>query len=374
MNENKFAVKEEFERHVLLGLSFEWEKMRDKLSSWYSKKMKKPIFSLSDMVDTLGVWYLNTRTISLSRHFIYNHPWDAICYVLYHEMAHQLVDEVLGGKHEPPHGELFHQACTMLRILPNAKGDKTSLHHDITFHANKSENPLIVRIKKLMALAESTNQHEAELAMAKAHELLKKYNIEILEANQNKNFYSIYVGKPSLRHTRDIYSLSLLLTEFYFVDGVWISSFVIEKQKMGRVFEISGTAQNVQIASYVYDYIRQFINMSWSAYNKGKSLSHHRKSDYAYGIIEGFRSKLTQASTDSNNGKKSTDRSVITIADPNLIEYIKFKYPRISRSSFQSASDEIVYNDGVQVGKNLVIAKGVTQKGRQNGLYIGNNK
>ena len=115
----------------------------------------------------------------------------------------------------------------------------------------------MLRIKKLMALAQSQNQHEAEAAMAKAHQLIGKYNVDLLTHEENRDFVSVFVGKPALRHFREEYALARLLTDFYFVFGIWMPAYVVDKGKMGSVLEISGTVQNTKIAHYVYDFVNQ---------------------------------------------------------------------------------------------------------------------
>ena len=61
------------------------------------------------------------------------------------------------------------------------------------------------RVKKLMALAQSQNQYEAESAMSKARNLMALYNQDLLEENKRSNFVSIFIGRPSLRHTQESY-------------------------------------------------------------------------------------------------------------------------------------------------------------------------
>ena len=54
---------------------------------------------------------------------------------------------------------------------------------------------------------------------------------------------------------------------------------------MGAVLEISGTLQNIRMAEYVHDFIRNFINAQWHAYNAEKRLNRYRKTDFAVGIL-----------------------------------------------------------------------------------------
>jgi hypothetical protein len=365
--QKKILIQEDLERGILHGLACEWETALWVLSSTHKALMEKPLFSLKDMKNKLGYWSGENHELCLGRNLVLNHPWDAVREVLLHEMAHQFAEQVLGAHSEPPHGPKFQKACHLLRANPKASGNYRTLQEQISDKSQHSKDKTMLRIKKLMALAESQNLHEAEAAMAKAHELIAKYNIRLLADDENRDFISVFVGTPALRHPREDYNLARLVQDFYFVQGIWVSAYVIEKGKMGRVLEISGTIQNIKIACYVHDFVRHFIDSKWDEYNKEKRLNRYRKTDFAVGIIEGFRAKLKS----KQDKKKKTDNrlAIIKIEDPLLKEYVAYKYPQTT--SFRrkvSSQDERVLKDGMRVGKTLVIAKGITEKGNSNRL------
>jgi hypothetical protein len=228
----------------------------------------------------------------------------------------------------------------------------------------------MLRIRKLLALAESKNRHEAEAAMLKAHELIKKYNIDLLTDTKNRDFISIFIGRPALRHSREAYYLAHLIQDFYFIQGIWVAAYVLEKDKMGRVLEISGTVQNIKIAGYVHDFVSQFINSRWKEYNHKKKLTCYRKTDFAVGIIEGFRSKLEG---ESNRSKEDNETlALVSMEDPLLKKYLDYKYPHTN--SFRrgtSSQDENIFNDGVRLGKKMVLHKGITEKKDSKRLLTG---
>jgi hypothetical protein len=140
---------------------------------------------------------------------------------------------------------------------------------------------------------------------------------------------------------------------------------------MGRVLEISGTIQNLKIANYVHHFIRTFIEAQWRKYNRNKGLNRYRKTDFAVGIIEGFRNKL-QLSVLKKKTKKDTF-PLIKKGDPQLEKYFKFKYPHTaSVKKAASKQDTRVLNDGKKLGKKLVISKGISeQKGGKLHLITG---
>ena len=73
---------------------------------------------------------------------------------------------------------------------------------------------------------------------------------------------------------------------------MWIQAWVVAKDRMGRVLEISGTRKNITIAEYVHDTLCRYIDSAWDAYRRGKGLNRYRKTDFAVGIIQGFTTTL----------------------------------------------------------------------------------
>jgi hypothetical protein len=293
---------------------------------------------------------------------VLNHSWDAVCEILLHEMAHQFAEQVFDATNEPPHGPKFQKACHLLKANPRASGNYSPLDERISKDLPSPEDKILVRVKKLMALAQSRNQYEAEAAMIKAHKLIAKYNLDLLAREGDRRFVSIFLGRPALRHFREEYHLSGLLQEYYFVYGIWVPAYVIEKGRMGRVLEISGTVQNVRIANYIHDFIKRFIDAQWDIYNSKKRLNRYRKTDFAVGIIEGFRSKLKQQT--KRNQKIGNKQGLIKIMDPLLQKHMDYKYPRTAGILGRALRNDLkVFKDGIDVGKELIIFKGISKKG-----------
>jgi hypothetical protein len=318
----------------------------------------------------LGYWSGEKREICLSRDLVLNHPWDAVREVLIHEMAHQLAEEILDTHDESPHGPTFLRACHLLRANPKASTNYIPLDERIRTEEKNPQDKILLRVKKLMALATSHNVHEAESAMAKAHELIAKYNLNLMAREEKREFVSVFLGTPALRRFREDYLLACLLQDFYFVYGIWTTAFVLEKDKMGRVLEITGTLQNIRLAAYVHDYVKHFIDSQWSAYNRNKGLNRYRKTDYAVGIIEGFSSKLK---TQSKQKKKGQQTALIKLEDPLLIAYASHRYPHtVNVTKTISNQDDRVFQHGIGVGKKLVIARGISHKMPQGNMLIEN--
>ncbi len=357
----KLSARQDLERRILQGVACEWEAVRGNLSPAERKFMRRPLFSIKDLKSQWGSWSPTRREISLSRKLVLNYPWDSIRDVLLHETAHQIADQIRSATSETSHGPSFKRACALLGIDPIASSSYVPLQDRLLLDSASEHDRRKVRIKKLLALAESKNRHEAEAAMLKAHELIAKYNIAHIDHDADDDLISVFVGSPALRHPKESYFLANLLQDFYFVRGLWVSAYVMEKAKMGRVLEISGRIENVRLASYVYDFIRHFIDSHWAHYNKSNRFNRYRKSDFAVGVIEGFRSKLTGYAR--QHSKRTTYRAVIRKTDSSLARYFDYRYPHtVNIRKKVSHQDETIVAHGKKIGKKLVITKGVSNR------------
>jgi hypothetical protein len=115
------------------------------------------------------------------------------------------------------------------------------------------------------------------------------------------------------------------------------------------------------MAEYVYAFIRTFIEAQWRDYNRNKGLNRYRKTDFAVGIIEGFRDKL-----ESHINREKTSQTILALiqqSDPQLENYVRFRYPyTASIQKAASRQNARVIKDGQKLGQQLIIAKGVCER------------
>lgn len=359
----------DLERKLLHGLHLEWTSARDCNGDPGILSLLPPLFSLNDARGTLAHWNLNRREISFSRHFILHHPWDAVREVLLHEMAHQAAHELFHAREEPPHGPGFRKACVLLGANPKASGTYPTLRERLVAGHASPEEALSRRIEKLFALAKSSNPHESEAALAKAQALMEKHRIDTPEAAEPQDGYTtLFLGHPALRHHREFYALANLLTEHYFVRCVWAMACVVDKGKMGRVLEVSGARSHVLTAEYVYTFILDFIDRSWTELQKerGQKLGRLRKSDYAEGVVAGFSQKLG-----AEKIKRPTSLLPEVVKDPVLDAYIEQRYPRLAtRSRRVRRVDTELIGRGREAGRRMTIRPGLNKKRAPKGALL----
>ena len=355
--------QEDLERRILHGIAREWELAIAWLPHTLTATLRPPHFALLDMGACWGRWTGGgRREMAFSRDLVLNHSWDAVTDVLRHELAHQLADECLGGAGEPVHGPTFHRACGLLGANPCASAGFVPLDTRVFSGSEPhAADALLLRIRKLLALAQSPNPHEAERAMRKAHDLIARYNVDLLQQDTQRQFVSVFLGRPGLRHSREEHRLADLLQEYYFVRSIWASAYVLEKGRMGRVLEISGTVENVRVAHYIYDFVRRHLAAEWEQYRQNSSVIHGDRSFFAVGLLTGFAEKLrAQRAQRTPAPPASESRAVVKLQDPQLNAYFAERFPRTVRGrSNYRAPDSQAFEEGRSRGRVLVIHRGV---------------
>jgi len=327
---------------------------------YFGDKMLSPAIDLLSSEITLGQWEGgNKRRLSISAFFIKSYSWQYVQETLHHEMAHQYVEEVLKITNAYPHGEAFKKICIERGFDPKARGDIHRYGQIINNSKGASRNHKILgKIEKLLSLAQSNNTHEAELAMTLAQELLLKHNISLGESDNNRNYIKQQIGE--IGKTNPIRSLvGTILGKFFFVETLWAFGYDQRINKEGRILEIYGTPENVEMAEYVHDYLHRISEALWNEFKRRKGIkgNKHRRS-FIYGLLNGFDKKLEAKKSDNQN------KGLIWKGDPELTKFYRRRNPKItSMSSRYSTSCQNAFDSGLAKGKNLVIHKGIKNAG-----------
>jgi len=353
---NTLNYRQELERRMLHGLICEWKNAVSFLSPTIRHRLTLPSFELRDFEKRWAEWNRERRVMAFSRKLVMNYRWMTVCEVLLHELAHQLTDEVFSGA-DQPHGARFHEACRLLNADPHAAGDFPSLYETLNTSGFDDNDRILLRVKKLLALSESPNRHEAELAMTKVHETIARYNIDLLSSPASRQYCSLCLGEPQLRQSADDYALSRLLQGFYFVEAVWIGAYVIDRAKMGRILEISGTTENVKMAGYVYDFLKRVIKEQWQVFTKRRAGTSGGKVDFALGLLSGFSEKLKTQDGQLEKDSPAT-YALMKRDDVQLVAYLRARHPRLRKMSGSGRRiDEQVHRAGQKVGRNTILSK-----------------
>ncbi len=335
----------ELERLALSAIQRSYD---DVNGCFFRFRLERPAFDLVDDRSRLGRWVSEARLIELSRVLLLEHGWGTLVEVLKHEMAHQYVDEVLRAHDETSHGPAFRRVCEEHGFDARAAGLPNSTE------TTDEQAKLLDRIAKLLALAESPNEHEAHAAMSAAQRLMLKYNVEAVSKGSDRVYTYRHLGKPSGRIQESQRILAALLNEYFFVNVIWVPVWRALEGRRGTVLEVCGSLENVELAEYVHTFLNHTAVALWKDYKvkrrvRGDS-GHH---SYVSGVMSGFRDKL------ASEKRRHNQEGLIWMGDPELGRYLRERHPRIRHTSYKSHGRTEAYAEGRAAGRNIVLHRGV---------------
>jgi hypothetical protein len=323
--------------------------------------LRPPVFAFLTADATLGSWQPTTRTLALSRRLVFERPWDHVVEVLKHEMAHQFAHEVLGARDERSHGTGFAFACRKFGIDPTATGP---VQPSSAAALDPARRRAVERIHKLLALAASPNRNEAETAMRAARRKMLEHHIES-PGTPPSGYATCTVGPTKARFHAWEKILGGLLGEHFFVRAIWIRNFIAAEGLSGDVLELSGSPEDLDVATYVHAFLTATGERLWSEHRRAAKLRSDRdRLRFIAGVMSGFASKLGEERT----AEKAA--GLVWVGDADLDGYVAQRHPKL-RSVGIRVSGAGGFSEGRSAGRNVVLHKGVTAKGGGRGGLIG---
>jgi hypothetical protein len=339
----------------------------------YRLRLKPPVIRVAELTGSHGLWSAMTRTLTISSLTIVKYPWDVVIEVLKHEMAHQVVSEVFGGG--PFHDQDFKRACAMLGVAEWAASATGALPLEIPQWKHRAlseeEEKLLKRVEKLLSLAESSNEHEAALAMQRVQHLYAKYNLERIESRRQTSHVYAIINRKTRRIEAAESMIFSILADHFFVRVIYSSLYDAQDLCDYKVAELMGTPENVAMAEYVFHFLWNKVQAFWKEYSKrtGKGASARRS--YMLGVISGFRDKLRQAYQAGVTGATAESRALIKAADRDLEEFVSYRHPKLqSRRWGGGRGDQGSFNAGVRDGGTITIHRGLTHRSGNRGLLL----
>ena len=337
------------DRALLQALVAEWHGLNREL---FGQALVCPVFSLSADERRLGLWRRQTREILIQRELAFREAWGVVVEVLKHEMAHQYVDEVLHATDEAPHGPAFQRVCDDRGIDGRPQGMPKS----------PDDSRILGRVSKLLALAGSSNQHEAEAAMAKAQAMMLRHNLEVTD----RSAYDFrQIGTPRQRIYEHARWLAAILSEHFFIEAIWVPAYDPGTAQRGTVLEICGTPENLAIAEYVHGFLQETGERLWRDHRSANGLKGHGgRRRFLTGVMRGFLDRLEKAKTSHEaNG-------LVWIGDGDLDRYLRVRHPRTTRRRRRGGRRDEHFQAGRLAGEQIVLHKPVAKGGDDRGHLL----
>jgi hypothetical protein len=334
----------------------------------YGLKLSRPMIEVVEMPNCWGRWLEHPTTISMATALILSKPWDIVINVLKHEMAHQLVSEVLGGK--PGHGKDFGKACQILGVMPpfsRASGDlPESL--DSAYETMETETGrLLEKIRKLLALGGSANEHESLLAIRKARTLMERHRLDERSVMQEQGCTGVLINLKRKRLESYHRAICSILQEYFQVKIIIVPLYDAGELTTYRNIDIIGRAESVKVAEYVFHFLLDRLSILWQTKKRSDhSLRASGKNSYWLGVLNGFQEALRkeplQDSTPVEPPCQTGISTVLPVPDNDqlLRSFIKARHPKLNGGRNRKIRiDSTSFESGMKDGRLLKLHRGI---------------
>ena len=348
----------ELEASLLRELLRTWREINH---AYFKEAMRPPVMRLIDSRSLLGRWDHNVRCIEMARHFVLDAQWGSVVEVLKHEMAHQYAHEVLEATDESAHGPAFRQVCDRMGIDHAARGTPAPR----STQGDTQRARLMERVASLLALAKSSNRHEAENAAVLAQRLMLKHNIAISQEHDRLRYGYLQLGKPKGRVQEHEHIVAAILAEHFFVEALWVPGYRPHDGKRGNVLEVCAAPENLEMARYVHAFLTGSAERLWKQHKRDHGIRRDRdRRSYLAGVMEGFRERL-QAEKIHNQSK-----GLVWVGDADLQRYHRKRHPHIRSVRLRGHGHSEARSHGRVAGRNIVLHRGVGGKARAAGALL----
>jgi hypothetical protein len=294
-------------------------------------------------------------------------------------MAHQIVTDFF--RTDDKHGKLFLRACEMIGVpeeFTSAGGDIPRKLDGVGEDGVDTETRAILeKVRKLLALAQSSNEHEASLAMQKANELIEKHNLDRLERERKSRYVHKTIELRRMRIENYHKDVCSILMDFFYTDIVLSSQYDALDDRVYRTIDLMGTAENVLIAEYVYHFLMDRLDSLWEDYRRKTGKPGRSKRSYWLGILKGFREKLDRQEKSRRpakpygQGAGPSTRSLVLAQDRGLNLFKRQRYPRLHHTREATIYLETgAFQAGVEDGNELTLNRGVTGQDGNRGKLL----
>jgi hypothetical protein len=341
-----YPVRVDLSASLLRELAATWRELN---ANHFRGRLRPPVFALSQVENRLGQWSSATRTISIDSTLVFDKPWSVVREVLKHEIAHQFVNEELHIHDQTAHGPAFEEVCRRFGVDARATGMPARPEGE------EGGSPVLRRITRLLALAESPNVHEAEAAMKAAQRLMLRHNIDATVAAAREGYAFVHLGVPRLRIEAAEHVLAGMLSDHFFVRAVWVPSYLPREGRSGRVLELCGTPSNLEVAAYVHGFLLETGERLWREHKRARAIAGDKeRRRFLMGVMAGFSDKLKASRTENHR------EGLVWVGDAGLEDFLDRRYPRRRGSGGIGVRMTEAYHRGREAGGKIVLHKPVS--------------
>lgn len=164
------------------------------------------------------------------------------------------------------------------------------------------------KLKKLLRLSKSPNEHESALAMQRAQEIALRYAVDLASVSANdqkpsdRNIEQEKVSKKATRYRKMI---------IWILQNHFSVKIVYDGGSSARDIWYIGTKSDIEFAQWVYNFLDEEFPRLWKRYSVSTYVPDNERTTYFYGVYQGLNAKLDE------NKKKIVSERIAEIASEN---------------------------------------------------------
>jgi hypothetical protein len=232
----------------------------------------------------------------------------------------------------------------------------------------KTESDILDKIRKLLRLADPTRgatENEAKVALAKAHELMTRHNIDsallrMERESEGGGGFTVNKGTfdlPKSLNPADIMILSLLQAHFNVRT-------ILMRGRGKTPVDIIGSPEDVDFAVYALAFLRGTFFRCWNEFKR--TTINPDKASYYRGLRDGINAELTAAKQRAENAYTEGQMGsyAIMLVDQTAIvtRYVEDNYGKLrTRTQHSRRTDSHSYVAGKSKGHTIRINRPLPQ-------------
>lgn len=181
----------------------------------------------------------------------------------------------------------------------------------------KDRQDVIRKIRKLLALAQSSNEHEAGLALAKAHELMLAFELSEDDVAGSEDRGPKWVFVEAFRGPRrgsESAFVGMIVRRFFFCEIIQrrepCDPWSRDDGQFVTVLEIFGDERHAIVARYVFVFLTRTFQELWLRRKREKRLTNRSRKSYFHGLYTSLCQKLSKQQDLSAAGRSSQNALV----------------------------------------------------------------
>ena len=162
---------------------------------------------------------------------------------------------------------------------------------------------IVDKIRKLLALATSSNEHEARLAAEKANELLIRHNLKMQDLGEEGDYAKDPVLVAGRLKPQTDWIVSILQQHFFVV-----AASSRQYYRHQTILYLVGKKTNLEIAHYVYVFLDRTFPGLWQQWKAEQGRRAGLRKNYYHGLHNGLNYQLDQRRAQLPRSKASRRR------------------------------------------------------------------